>query len=125
MSDESSRLPEHTEVSVQNISAEPLAAAASDEPDAESRQEEDFLEKKKLELEIASLKQDIEARKEYAKKIFWLILAWLMAVLVILFFEGFKLRGFHLDDSVLIAIVSSTTITGIFAIVANYLFPKR
>jgi len=85
------------------------------------------LEVRRRELEAKSLEQDIEERKKYANKIFWLICVWLTVVLVIMTVNGATRVAFTLSDSVLIALISgvSVNIIALFAIVANYLFPKR
>lgn len=69
--------------------------------------------------------RDVHAlRKEYVPKLFKLILGWLLSVLV---FVGLAAVGlFHLSDGVLIAFITSTTVSviGIFLIAAHWLFPK-
>jgi len=96
-------------------------------------------------LELINFRQDIKARKEYAGRIFKLIRNWLAAILAILILDGFWSKRdivlhftafeskwtssvhFELADKVLIALIGGTTasVIGLFAIVANYLFPKR
>ncbi len=75
-----------------------------------------------LELENTQLKNDIEDRKSYAGKIFILICLWLFAVLLIVVVVGCK--GMTLSDTVLVALITTTTINvlGLFLVVANYLF---
>ena len=74
----------------------------------------------------SGLRQDIAERKIYAKRIFVLICCWLVAAFLLLVADGI---GFHfaLSDSVVLAVIGSTTINvlGIFYIVTHYLFPKR
>lgn len=95
---------------------------------------------------VAGLIQDRGERKTYAGRIFYLICGWLILVGLVILLSGFSesapvlkigINGivlvdfqwgssFKLSDPVLLAIVGSTTATvlGLFAIVANYLFPK-
>jgi hypothetical protein len=79
-----------------------------------------------LELE----RRDYEKRKRnltigYVGRLFWLIVFWLIAVMVYIGFAGFKYRDFSLDNSVLIALITSTTATvlGLFIYVAKWLYP--
>jgi hypothetical protein len=93
------------------------------------------------------LHHDLEARRTYGNRAFWLVVSWLGCVLMMLLLQGFFGHGkaeitgsllavpfkitepsvFSLSDPVLIALISGTTISvlGIFAAVMNYLFPKR
>jgi len=82
-------------------------------------------EQQKLILE--NLKQDIELRKEYAQKIYWLVVGWVAAILVILFLQGFSQNGFSLANSVLLALVGTTTlnIVGLLYVITHYLFPSK
>ena len=77
--------------------------------------------------EIASLVQDREQRKEYAGHVFLLVVLWLAAVGMIVLMHGAKNCAFALSTTVLTTLIGSTTasVLGLFAIVANYLFPKR
>ena len=79
------------------------------------------------ELEIQELAGNITARKRYARGIFILVISWITAVLVLLFFQGFQIYGFHLSDSVLLGALGSTTanIIGVLIIVIRYLFPSK
>lgn len=73
---------------------------------------------------IKDTQQDRNQRKDYATKIFWLVCAWLAAILGLVFCTG--LKRLDLSDSVLITLISSVSVNiiGLMAIVANYLFPK-
>jgi hypothetical protein len=84
-------------------------------------------ELEKQRLENAALRQDTAHRDKWGKRVFPMCAAWLLAVVVIMLLEGFHLFGFHLDNSVLIAFIGSTTadVIGLGYIVANYLFPKH
>lgn len=73
-----------------------------------------------------------EQRTYYAKRIFRLVRVWLILVGYAVMAQGFG-SGFHtygrfdLSDSVIIALLTTTTATviGALLIVLNYLFPKR
>jgi hypothetical protein len=86
-------------------------------------------EAERKKLENVSIQQNIAARKTYANRIFWLVSLWLGAMLTIVILAGFGQNGqwFYLADSVLIALVTTTTISvlGLFTVVINYLFRAR
>ena len=89
---------------------------------------EDAREKpSKEDLEIKSLEQDIEHRNLYANRIFMFVVAWVFLVMSSIFVSGWSLLGFELSDKVLMMLIGGTTanVLGLFAIVANYLFPKK
>lgn len=93
--------------------------------------------KKKLELENAQLRidhrredlagktQDRKERKDYATKIFSLVVVWLWALAMIVLMDG--ARMIDLSDTVLGFLITGTTvdIIGLMTIVAMYLFPKN
>lgn len=90
------------------------------------------LELKQAQLETAQLlnqelQDNILRRGNWGNRVFWLLLGWLFAVVAVLFLEGFHYHGFHLENSVLIAFIGSTTadVVGLGYIVANYLFAKH
>ena len=88
--------------------------------------EKDDLEFEKineLKIENQNQFQNIGLRKEYAKKIFILICAYLIVVTVFIA-ESLFFPSNRLSDSVLITLLSTTTITvvGLFVIVTKYLF---
>jgi hypothetical protein len=107
--------------------------------------EVDALEHERKSAELKGFKQDIKARKRYAKNIFSLIVWWLVAILFLLLLQGFsggqkvslstitRLLEVHLDykfylsDAVLLALIGGTTanVLGLFIFVVQYLFPKR
>ncbi len=101
----------------------------TDTPDEKTTEED-----RSLKAEAARAKKltndghelDLKQRKEYANKIFYLIVVWLIVLLVILLLQGFGKTndGFSLSDSVLLAFIGGTTVNvlGIFVIVAKYIF---
>lgn len=72
------------------------------------------------------LYRNIQERSDWGKRIFRLLLGWLGTVIGLLVLQGFALRRFHLDNSVLITFITTTTLNvlSLGYIVANYLFPK-
>lgn len=74
----------------------------------------------------AALRQDIGHRDKWAKRLFPVCAGWIVAVVIVMGLEGFHIWGFHLDNSVLIAFIGTTTadVLGLGYIVVNYLFPK-
>lgn len=91
------------------------------------------------------IRNDIKARKKYAKRAFYIVVWWLIFMGILLLLQGFlghsqktdavSFRGFSytatrpswffLSDNVLIAAISGTTasVIGIFGFVMKYLFP--
>lgn len=69
----------------------------------------------------------IKMRRMYGKVILCLTFLWIIAVLVVVFMQGYSAHGFALSDSVLMLLLGTTTanVIGLFIIVANYLFPKN
>ena len=98
-------------------------------PDRQAREESEDLDAQRKKTELSGLKQDIDERKKYAGRIFWLVVCWLIGVGVVLLLQGFLGAWgiFKLPDAVLSITVGSTTasIVAIFIVVAKYLFPKR
>jgi sterol desaturase/sphingolipid hydroxylase (fatty acid hydroxylase superfamily) len=97
-------------------------------PDEKSLAEKKAYDHAFKDAKLREITQNIDERKSYAKKLFILISSWLFGVFLLLVFSGVKsiplLGGFSLSDSVLIAILTSTTlnILGIFAFVTKYLY---
>lgn len=104
----------------------------SDHPDPETIQEEEDLQKQHAKAILHGLRQDIDERKKYAKYFFILACLWLAGITVLLLLQGFGsfwfgLMPFKLSDTVLLAVIGSTTVNvlGILYVVATYLFPKK
>lgn len=111
------------------IQPEPVARDAAAMNQTTLTAEELYLEEMRR-LQLQDYRQDVEARKGYANKLFILIAVWLAAILAILIAVGFGQVGgltFKLSDPVLLALIGSTTATviGLFLVVVNYLFPQR
>lgn len=105
------------------LSHEELQKAARREL-AEAR---DSRSERLLQEEIEDLRQDRELRQEYSSKLFTLVVVWLGLLWLAVFAHGLPVTRFRLDPDVLRLLVASTTasVIGLFAIVANYLFPRR
>jgi hypothetical protein len=71
------------------------------------------------------LRRNIEGRSDWAERVFWLIIGWLLSVIGVVACQGFAVRGFHLDNSVVLAFIGTTTVNvlSLGYIVAHYLFP--
>jgi hypothetical protein len=97
-------------------------------PDEKAKAEERDIESKRKRTELAGIRQDIAARRKYARRIFYLIVWWLVGDFVLLLLQGFlkPLKLFQLSDAVLLAVIGGTTanVLGIFMVVVWYLFPK-
>lgn len=77
--------------------------------------------------QLRSISQDIDERKLYARYIYWFLCVYMALVFLVLFFCGFSLFGFTLSDTVLVALITTTTanVIGIFAFVVRYLFYSK
>lgn len=91
-------------------------------------QERDEFERQLSQERLGQFRQDRKERKLYAKRIFKLVVLWLIVVISLLFAQGFlgPLEMFSLADSVLIATATTTTasVTALLVVVARYLFPQ-
>lgn len=85
-----------------------------------------FYEEELKKLEVQSKAQDIAMRKEYAGLIFRFVCYYMFVVFILLFLSGTP-SSFKMSDSVLMTLLGTTTATviSLFAIVVNYLFPKK
>lgn len=85
-----------------------------------------FYQVKRLEQQLQEAQDTHKLRLRYADKIFWLVCAWLVGVVIAIFLSGLNAFGFKLSDNVLIAFITSTTVTvvGLFAVVAKWMFPN-
>lgn len=111
-----------------------LGLVQADEPEGTDQQTEDLydeeagsLENERLRAEVDDLIQDREQRKTYGNRLFGLVVVWLIVIGLVILLHGFTCVPFKLSVAVLTTLIGSTTasVLGLFAIVANYLFPKR
>lgn len=100
-------------------------AHVSEKPDQKSEEEREAFETAQVLEQIRGLRQDISERKLYAQRIFFVLVAWLAFIVVVILIDGFQFQGFHLGDPVVISLIAGTAtgILGLIAIVARYLFP--
>jgi hypothetical protein len=110
-------------------------AASKDTPLSEEPTDPNLhlpLEEHKLYYEEESLKQELLESKDthnlrlsYTTRIFILVCTWLAFVVISVYLTGFKSLNFSLSDKVLIAFITSTTISvlGLFIVVAKWMFP--
>lgn len=92
------------------------------------------LEVRKHRDTIEDLSQNRGERKKYARKLFIVLICWLVLVAYVVLAQGFSYGApfgfgtkFHLSDTVIVALLTTATgsIIGVFLIVVNYLFPKH
>ena len=98
------------------------AAPKKERSDLERQQQ------KLADLAAESLKQDIDLRNEYAKKIYRLLIGWLLGVVLLIVLCGLAIL--EIPTTVLTALVSGVSlgVIGLLATVAKYLFnvaPQR
>lgn len=107
---------------ISDIEISPIAESPMSPTDVEQEIKIAELENKKEELE--SRRQDRLQRKIYADNIFTFLCFYMIIVFVILYKHGCLFNGFELSNSVVIALITTTTanIIGIFVLVVRYLF---
>lgn len=76
--------------------------------------------------ELKQIDEIVVLRKDFADKIYDLIVNWLIGIALLIFCSAWKVFDFELDTKVMLALLGGTTISviGIFMIVANFMFPK-
>jgi len=84
------------------------------------------LQNQRLKDESLRLTELHDTRKQYVGRLFWLITAWLAVVVALVALTATLKNIFSLADSVLIAFITSTTVSviALFVIVAKWLFPS-
>lgn len=75
--------------------------------------------------QLESQEQDRKQRGQFAEKIFWAVVVYLVAALVIVYLIGAGV--FHMSDSVSITLLGTTTanVISLLVIVAKYLFHSK
>ncbi len=83
------------------------------------------LQNQRLKDESGRLRELHDTRKQYVGRLFWLIAWWLAVVVALVALTATLKDVFTLADSVLIAFITSTTVSviALFVIVAKWLFP--
>lgn len=76
------------------------------------------------ELQRQWINLKIKQQKNYARYVFWLICLYLVTVFGFLYLAGTDCNGFSLDNSVLIAMLTTTTATvlGLFHVIVRRMF---
>lgn len=109
-----------------DVGSEPIDLAASDEASAVQvyGQEAVFLDIQKQSEQIKDMQSARTQREKYARNVFFLVAAWVVALFVILLAQGFCPHWHAFSDSVLIALISSMTVNliGTLVIVLKYIF---
>ena len=110
-----------------------LAIPESAEGEIRTDDEKKTLELAQARIELQELEKKydeghdlFDTRKKYAGKLFWLIVGWLSVVVAFVALAGFHAWGFLLSDAILIAFITSTTVSvlGLFIVAAKWLFPS-
>lgn len=94
-------------------------------PDADTQASTTNIYKDRFDdITLLNFTQNVSARKRYSYRIFLITTGWLVSVVAILIAVG--LGELKLSDSVLIALLGTTTVNvlGFFVIVIQYLFNK-
>src|SRR5687767_13054025 len=87
------------------------------EPEPLAKAEKKSFEDAKRELLLEDLKNEVEARRTYAERLFWLMIAWIFVVITFVFADAIiwpwagQYVRFDMSDSVLITLVTTTTAT--------------
>ena len=113
-------MPDNLTANLRNSVANTSATA-----DVETQGSENSTYKDKYDaITLLNFTQNVEARKRYSHRIFIITTGWLVSVVFILVAVG--LEWLKLPESVLIALLGTTTINvlGFFVIVIQYLFNK-
>lgn len=111
-------------LSLDSVSAPPLVDDQGDVCLAE--QEKLSFDEERERVRLQGLINDQQARKSWGERVFWLLVAWLLVDFSVVCFQGFGWGRFHISDSIVITLISTTTVNvlSLGYIVANYLFPK-
>ena len=115
----------------------PFSGDIANEPDDATREEAQSLERERQQLENNALIQELKFKNEehsqriaYAKRIYTLIVAWLIFIGFVVICSGLKVllcQYFELSDKVIITLLTTTTVTviGLFGTVLKYLFGRQ
>ena len=96
-----------------------------EEPTGKRTSQQIFAEQiEHLRLRNKELRQNIDEREKYAKRVYGLVGWCLFGVAFFVFLQGFDDVDFQINDKVLIAIITSATanVIGLFIIIVKYLF---
>lgn len=115
---------EKSRADLDRVIAPPPGNSADSQKLAE--EELNLFELEKQKLIVMGLHEDLNARRSWGNRVFWLLVGWLVAAFAVLVCQGFGL-DFHLSDSVIITLITTTTanVLGLGYVVVNYLFPNN
>lgn len=84
-----------------------------------------MLERERQSILNQGIKDDIEARKIFAFRIFVMLALWLLAILLLIVMTG--IAWLKISDTVILGLIGSTTVTvaSFFIAVTQYLFPSQ
>jgi hypothetical protein len=119
--------PQSTQtVTLESITEDTLGNV-SDTPDHSTESELKHWQAEAAHAEAAAAFTNIDERKKYAAHIFWLVAGWLGLMGYILLCQGYDADWFELHDTVLIALITTTTggVVGLLVLVVKYLFNPR
>ncbi|MBY0545081.1 MAG: hypothetical protein K2Q14_05985 [Gammaproteobacteria bacterium] len=97
------------------------------EPDILTLAARQALGEEKEKVEIDNIKAAFKLSNELATRIFWLVVVWVIAIFVFLFYQSLLSPDWRLNDSVLIALLSTTTVNilALLLLVIKYVFNHR
>lgn len=113
--------------SVQKAALQESRGSATPESDVLVDDEKKTIELEGLRERLHRIANLYKIRKVYLLLLFILTVVWLVMVVLFVLMAGFGYRGFKLGDSVIIAFITSTTVSvlGLFHFAAKWLFPAR
>ena len=106
---------------------EPLAKIPLEEEKYKGAAEStDYLTRKRDE-EIESLKATRGQKKEYGRKIFWLVALWFAGVYLLILLSAWENMPFNVPYGVLLAALTSTAanMAGLLFVIVKHLFPDK
>ena len=111
---------------VEEAAKEESVGVAGADYDLRLTAEKAILEVEGLKIDLARAQNLHRVRKWYLGLLFGLTVLWLAMVVVFVFFAGFRYGNFVLSDSVLVAFITSTTVSvlGLFHFAAKWLYPS-
>jgi len=112
---------------VGRIQDAPVVAAEA--ADSRTQSEENDWETQARAEVLRAQTQLTNQRKTFADRVFWLVVWWLSAIFGLLLLQGSLSPWgvFSIENSVLIALISGTTVNviGVLFVVMRFLFPQR
>ena len=107
-----------------NEVAERQAATVQPDDTLAATAEKNHYDVEAIKQHVKELVETHDLRKAYLPRLFWMIVSWL--IVVVLFVLAASIKWITLSDSVLIAFITSTTVSvlGLFIVAARWLFPQ-